>query len=79
MYQRDVKSAFLNKELKEEVYVEQPQGFIIQGKEKKVYKLRKAMYGLKQTPKAWYSHIDNYFNKSSFKRSKNEPTLHVKH
>jgi len=79
LYQLDVKSAFLNGELKEEVYVEQPQGFVIQGEEEKVYKLRKALYGIKQAPRAWYSHIDNYFNESSFKRSKNEPTLYVKH
>jgi hypothetical protein len=79
LYQLDVKSAFLNGELKEEVYVEQPQGFVIQGEEEKVYKLRKALYGLKQAPKAWYSHIDNYFNDNGFKRSKSEPTLYVKH
>jgi hypothetical protein len=52
LYQLDVKSAFLNGELKEEVYVEQPQGFVIQGEEEKVYKLRKALYRLKQAPKA---------------------------
>jgi len=79
LYQLDVKSAFLNGELKEEVYVEQPQGFVIQGEEEKVYKLRKALYGLKQVPRAWYSHIDNYFNESGFKRCKSEPTLYVKH
>jgi len=79
LYQLDVKSAFLNGELKEEVYVEQPQGFVIQGEEEKVYKLRKALNRLKQAPRAWYSHIDNYFNESGFKRSKNEPTLYVKH
>jgi hypothetical protein len=44
-----------------------------------VYKLRKALYRLKQVPRAWYSHIDNYFNENSFKRSKSEPTLYVKH
>jgi hypothetical protein len=79
LYQLDVKSAFLNGELKEEVYVEQLQGFVIQGEEEKVYKLRKALYGLKQAPGAWYNHIDKYFNESGFKRSNNEPTLYVKH
>jgi hypothetical protein len=79
LYQLDVKSAFLNGELKEEVYVEQPQGFVIQGEEEKVYKLRKALYGLKQALRAWYIHIDNYFNESGFKRSKSELTLYVKH
>jgi hypothetical protein len=79
LYQLNVKSAFLNGELKEKVYVEQPQGFVIQGEEEKVHKLRKALYGLKQALRTWYSHIDNYFNESGFKRSKSEPTLYVKH
>ena len=79
MYQLDVKSAFLNGELKDEVYVEQPQGFVIQGEEEKVYKLRKSLYGLKQAPRPWYNYIDNYFNECGFKRSKSEPTLYVKH
>jgi hypothetical protein len=79
LYQLNVKSAFLNRELKEKVYVEQPQGFVIQSEEEKVYKLIKALYGLKQAPRAWYSHIDNYFNENGFKRSKSEPTLYVKY
>jgi transposase InsO family protein len=78
LYQLDVKSAFLNGELKEEVYVEQPQGFEIEGQEEKVYRLKKALYGLKQAPRAWYSNIDNYFMKKGFEKSKNEPTLYVK-
>lgn len=78
LYQLDVKSAFLNGELKEEIYVDQPQGFILKGKEGKVYKLKKALYGLKQSPRAWYSEIDNYFNRTKFEKSKSEPTLYVK-
>ncbi|KAB2620734.1 hypothetical protein D8674_037714 [Pyrus ussuriensis x Pyrus communis] len=74
----DVKSAFLNGVLKEEVYVDQPQGFVIQGKEDKVYKLSKALYGLKQAPRAWYEEIDSYFTKAGFKRSPNEATLYTK-
>ncbi|GJR27487.1 retrovirus-related pol polyprotein from transposon TNT 1-94 [Tanacetum coccineum] len=50
LYQLDAKSVFLNGELKEEVYVNQPQGFEVEGKEEKVYKLKKALYGLKQEP-----------------------------
>ena len=52
LYQLDVKSAFLNGELKEEVYVVQPQGFEIEGQEEKVYRLKKALYRLKQEPRA---------------------------
>ena len=78
LYQLDVKSAFLNEELQEEVYVDQPEGFIIEGKENKVYKLRKALYGLKQAPRAWYNKIDHYFLKQGFQRCESEPTLYKK-
>ncbi|KAD0618050.1 hypothetical protein E3N88_43977 [Mikania micrantha] len=76
--QLDVKSAFLNGILEEEIYVEQPQGFEITGQEDKVYKLHKALYGLKQAPRAWYSRIDTYLASQGFIRSYNEPTLYVK-
>nr|GEW90817.1 Gag-Pol polyprotein [Tanacetum cinerariifolium] len=55
IYQMDVKTAFLNGPLKEEVYVAQPDGFVDPDHLEKVYRLRKALYGLKQTPKAWTS------------------------
>ncbi|KAI5348004.1 hypothetical protein L3X38_000891 [Prunus dulcis] len=78
LYQLDVKSAFLNGILKEEVYVEQPQGYDQKNKETKVYKLNKALYGLKQAPRAWYDEIDAYFNNAGFKKSSSEATLYVK-
>ena len=78
MHQFDVKLAFLNGELKQDVYIAQPKGFIVEGKEEKVYKLRKALCGLKQAPWAWYSKIDSYFHENEFQRSMNEPNLYVK-
>ena len=78
IYQMDVKSAFLNGILNEEVYVQQPPGFEVKGQENKVYKLKKALYGLKQAPRAWYSRIDRYLLKDGFRRSNNEPTLYIK-
>ncbi|CAL8169320.1 unnamed protein product [Prunus armeniaca] len=78
VFQLDVKSAFLNGELEEEVYVEQPQGYIEKGNEDKVCRLRKALYGLKQAPRAWNSKIDQYFCQSGFVRSPSEPSLYLK-
>ncbi|KAA0033891.1 integrase [Cucumis melo var. makuwa] len=64
VYQMDVKSAFLNGHLKEEIFVAQPLGYVQRGEEEKVYKLKKALYGLKQAPRAWYSRIDSFFLKT---------------
>eukprot|EP00253_Pinus_taeda_P025555 PITA_25555 len=61
MHQLDVKSAFLNGELKEEVYLVQPEGFVKQGQERLVCRLKKALYGLKQAPRSWYVKIDSFF------------------
>ncbi|BBG92627.1 BURP domain-containing protein [Prunus dulcis] len=78
LYQLDVKSAFLNGILEEEVYVDQPEGFVVKGCESKVYRLHKALYGLKQAPRAWYSEIDGYFSECGFTKSQSEATLYVK-
>lgn len=77
LYQMDVKSAFLNGELEEEIYVAQPPGFISEGEEDKVLMLRKALYGLKQAPRAWYGRIDSYFLKNGFQRSMNDAAMYV--
>ncbi|KAM1480911.1 hypothetical protein ACFX2I_028001 [Malus domestica] len=78
LYQLDVKSAFLNGVLDEEVYVEQPDGFVAKGEEDRVYRLHKALYGLKQAPRAWYGEINTYFLQCGFTRSLSEPTLYIK-
>ena len=73
-----MKSAFLNGELKGEVFVGQSKGFIDKHNERKFYKLYKALYGLKQAPRAWYDHIDSYFAEQGFEMSVNEHTLYKK-
>ena len=78
IYQLDVKSAFLNGVLEEEVYVEQPEGFQVQGEEDKVYRLKKALYGLKQAPRAWNSRIDNYLHQNGFQKCPYEHSVYMK-
>ena len=63
MHHMDVKSAFLNGDLKDEVYVHRASGFIILGKENKVLRLRKALYGLGQAPRAWNAKLDSLSSK----------------
>ncbi|CAJ2660326.1 unnamed protein product [Trifolium pratense] len=77
VYQLDVKSAFLHGELTEDIYVEQPAGYL-KGDSKQVYKLRKALYGLKQAPRAWYSKIEAHFLSEKFEKCPVEHTLFVK-
>ncbi|GKV50107.1 hypothetical protein SLEP1_g56822 [Rubroshorea leprosula] len=78
IYQMDVKSAFLNGYLEEEVYVQQPLGYVVKGHEEKVLKLKKALYGLKQAPRAWYSRIDKYFQDHGFTKCPHEHALYIK-
>ncbi|KAJ9566483.1 LOW QUALITY PROTEIN: hypothetical protein OSB04_002449 [Centaurea solstitialis] len=78
VYQMDVKTAFLNGELKEEVYVSQPEGFVDRTKPTHVYILDKALYGLKQAPRAWYDHLSNALLDNGFYKGKTDPTLFIK-
>jgi hypothetical protein len=78
LYQMDVKRAFLNGPIKEEVYVEQPPGFEDSEYPNHVYKLSKALYGLKQAPRAWYQCLRDFLITNEFKVSKVNPTLFTK-
>ena len=78
LFQMDVKSAFLNGFIKEEVFVEQPPGFENDQFPNHVYKLDKALYGLKQAPRAWYERLRNFLLTSDFVVGKVDSTLFIK-
>jgi hypothetical protein len=72
----DVNSAFLNDDLKEEVYVHQPPGFAIPDKEGNVLRLRKALYGLQQAPRAWNVKLDSTLQRMGFEQSLHEAAVY---
>ncbi|KAI3510533.1 hypothetical protein L1887_17599 [Cichorium endivia] len=74
----DVKSAFLNGDLEEEVYVTQPEGFMNHDEPRKVYKLSKALYGLRQAPRAWNSRLDKCLKNLGFQRCPQEYAVYTK-
>ncbi|GKE82067.1 copia protein [Tanacetum coccineum] len=75
----EVKTAFLNGELKEEVYVSQPKGFVDQDNPSHVYKLKKALYCLKQAPCAWYDMLSRFLISQQFSKGAVDPTLFTWH
>nr|GEV68533.1 hypothetical protein [Tanacetum cinerariifolium] len=75
IYQMDVKTAFLNGELKEEVYVSQPEGFVDPDNPTHVYRLKKALYGLKQAPRACYDTLSRFLLDNNFSKGAVDPTL----
>lgn len=77
MCQIDVKCAFLNCLLYEEVYVAQPIGFVKQGQETQVYMLHKALYGLKQDPRVWNKKIDGFLREREFNKRTIEHGVYV--
>jgi hypothetical protein len=78
LYQIDVKSAFFNGYINEEVYVEQPPGFEDDKNPDHVFKLKKALYGLKQAPIAWYERLRDFLLSKGFKMGKVDTTLFTK-
>jgi hypothetical protein len=75
VYQMDVKTAFLNGDLKEVVYVTQPEGFVDLERPNHVYRLKKAVYGLKQALRAWYDTLSKFLLANRFTKGVVDPTL----
>ena len=73
-----MKTAFLNGDLNEDVYVTQPEGFVEKGKEDHVYKLSKALYGLRQAPRAWNIKLDRVLKEMEFTKCTKEPAVYQK-
>ena len=77
LYQMDIKSAFLNGMLQEEVYAEQPKGFVDPHRLDDVYKLKRSLYGLKQALRAWYERLTTYLTEHGFKRGFSDTTFFI--
>nr|GEZ27145.1 copia protein [Tanacetum cinerariifolium] len=77
VYQMDVKTAFVYGLLKEEVYVNQPDGFVDPYHPDKVYRLKKALYGLTQAPRAWYDELSNFLISKGFFKGSIDPNLFI--
>ncbi|GJU38082.1 retrovirus-related pol polyprotein from transposon TNT 1-94 [Tanacetum coccineum] len=75
IYQMDVKTTFLNVKLREEVFVSQLEGFVDPDNPNHVYMLKKALYGLKRAPRAWYDILSNFLLSQEFSKSSVDPTL----
>ncbi|GKD44770.1 retrovirus-related pol polyprotein from transposon TNT 1-94, partial [Tanacetum coccineum] len=78
IYQMYVKIAFLNRELRENVYVSQPEGFVDPNNPTHVYKLKKALYGLKQALWEWYDMVSSFLLSQKFSKGVVDPTLFTK-
>ena len=76
--QLDVKTAFMHGDLDEEIFMEQPEGFKVKGKENLVCKLKKSLYGLKQVPRQWYKKFDSFMMSQEYKRTFADPCVYVR-
>jgi hypothetical protein len=74
----DVNTTFLNGKIEHEVFVEQPDGFILHNKGTHVCKLRKALYGVKKAPRVWYDRIDGFLKSLGFQKSDADENLYFK-
>jgi hypothetical protein len=79
IHQMDFKTTFLNGELEEEIYMDQPDGFIANGQENKVCKLLKSLYGLKQAPKQWHEKFDNTLTSMGFIVNEADKCVYYRH
>jgi hypothetical protein len=78
VYQMDVKSTFLNGELEEEFYIEQPEVFQLLENTDYVCKLKKVLYGLKKAPREWYSRLDKYMQQVGFRKGSEDKNIYSK-
>ena len=74
----DIKTTLLNGVIEEEVYIKQPKVFQVEDEATRVCKLKMAMYGLKQDPRAWYGRIDSFLTSFGFTKSKVDPNIYMK-
>ena len=77
LHQMDITTAFLHGDLEEEVYMKQPEGFVAQGQENLVCRLKKSIYGLKQSPRCWNQALDTQLKAMGFKQSSNDPCIYI--
>ena len=77
IHQMDVVTAFLNGELEEEIYMRQPEGYVVPGKEHMVCKLRKSLYGLKQASRCWNKALHDHMKQIGFERSPSDPCVYI--
>ena len=76
--QLDVKTTFLHGDLEEEIYMQQPQGYEVKGKDKLVCRLKKSLYGLKQAPRQWYLKFDKFMSEQGYTRCHSDHCVYLK-
>ena len=78
IHKMDVKTTFLNGTIDEEVYIKQPEGFEVNSRDSHVFRLKKALYGLKKEPRAWYARMDSFLLRIGFMKSIIDPNIYIK-